>query len=84
MSLCVTKFHSRMQALVSIAMGHNISSMLPIMLHLSRFLPICGLSYEGLITGLDVDKFTTICGGKYPYFFLYVCGTDPFVGSGWC
>lgn len=55
-------FVLQVMALVSIAMGHNISSMLPIMLHLSRFLPICGLSYEGLITGLDVDKFTTICG----------------------
>lgn len=86
MSLCVTKFHSCMQALVSIAMGHKISSLLPIMIHLSHFLPICGLSYEGLITGLDVDKFTTICGGKYlhPYFLLYVCGINHFVGSGGC
>ncbi|XP_059305246.1 aberrant root formation protein 4 [Lycium ferocissimum] len=49
-------------ALASIAMGHNISSLLPIMLHLSYFLPFCGLSYVGLITGPDVDKFTTICG----------------------
>ncbi|XP_006355169.1 aberrant root formation protein 4 isoform X1 [Solanum tuberosum] len=55
-------FVLQVMALVSIAMGHNISSLLPIMIHLSHFLPICGLSYEGLITGLDVDKFTTICG----------------------
>ncbi|KAL3330045.1 hypothetical protein AABB24_034082 [Solanum stoloniferum] len=55
-------FVLQIMALVSIAMGHNISSPLPIMIHLSHFLPICGLSYEGLITGLDVDKFTTICG----------------------
>lgn len=82
--LRVIKLHSCMQGLVSIAMGHNVSSLLPIVLHLSQFLPICGLSYEGLITGHDVDKFTTICGGKYghPYFLLYVYGTDPFVGSG--
>lgn len=55
-------FVLQVMALVSIAMGHNISSLLPIMLHLSHFLPICGLSYEGLITGPDVDKSTTICG----------------------
>ncbi|KAF3631035.1 putative aberrant root formation protein 4-like isoform X2 [Capsicum annuum] len=60
--LRVIKLHSCMQGLVSIAMGHNVSSLLPIVLHLSQFLPICGLSYEGLITGHDVDKFTTICG----------------------
>ncbi|XP_055820197.1 aberrant root formation protein 4 isoform X3 [Solanum dulcamara] len=54
----------QVMALVSIAMGHIISSLLPIMIQLSHFLPICGLSYEGLITGLDVDKFTTICGDE--------------------
>ncbi|MCE3052259.1 hypothetical protein HAX54_052016 [Datura stramonium] len=57
-------FVLQVMALVSIAMGHNISSLLPIMLHLSHFLPICGLSYEGLITGPDVDKSTTICGDE--------------------
>ncbi|CAN4115634.1 unnamed protein product [Withania somnifera] len=55
-------FVLQVMALVSIAMGHNVSSLLPIMLLLSHFLPICGLSYEGLITGHDVDKFTAICG----------------------
>ncbi|PHT74263.1 hypothetical protein T459_21540 [Capsicum annuum] len=55
-------FVLQVMGLVSIAMGHNVSSLLPIVLHLSQFLPICGLSYEGLITGHDVDKFTTICG----------------------
>ncbi|KAJ8533506.1 hypothetical protein K7X08_006830 [Anisodus acutangulus] len=54
-------FVLQVMALVSIAMGHNSSSLLPIMLHLSYFLPFCGLSYEGLIAGPDVDKFTTIC-----------------------
>lgn len=64
-----------MQALASIAMGRNISSLLPIVLYLSRFLPLCGISYEGLITGPDIDKFKTICGGKYAhpiFFFMFM------------
>ncbi|XP_015062332.1 aberrant root formation protein 4 [Solanum pennellii] len=65
-------FVLQVMALVSIAMGHNISSVLPIMAHLSQFLPICGLSYEGLITGLDVDKFTTICGDDNMACFSHV------------
>ncbi|XP_060208807.1 aberrant root formation protein 4 [Lycium barbarum] len=57
-------FVLQVMALASMAMGHNITSLLPIMLHLSYFLPFCGLSYVGLITGPDVDKFTTICGDE--------------------
>ncbi|XP_009595911.1 aberrant root formation protein 4 [Nicotiana tomentosiformis] len=55
-------FVLQLMALASIAMGRNISSLLPIVLYLSRFLPLCGISYEGLITGPDIDKFKTICG----------------------
>lgn len=53
-----------MQALFSVSTSHEVSSCLPFVSKLSCFLPFCGLSYVGLITGSDIDKISNIIGGN--------------------
>ncbi|KAJ4959028.1 hypothetical protein NE237_026139 [Protea cynaroides] len=53
----------------------QVQSFVPLVVQLSRFLPVCGLSYIGLITGYEVAAFTdTVCGedSDYESFFSYV------------
>lgn len=53
------------QALASFSRNYKVSSLHPLIAQLSSFLPYCGLSYVGLITGSDVDKMNIIAfGGK--------------------
>ncbi|GLT76836.1 hypothetical protein SLA2020_484720 [Shorea laevis] len=48
------------KALVSVSPTYELSSWLPMTSKLASFLPYCGLSYLGLITGSDVDQMTKI------------------------
>ncbi|KAK6237022.1 hypothetical protein SCA6_012359 [Theobroma cacao] len=50
-------------ALVSVSSRCNSSNHLPFAVRLACFLPYCGLSYRGLITGSDVDKISGIVIG---------------------
>ncbi|WRX33983.1 YAP-binding/ALF4/Glomulin - like 1 [Theobroma cacao] len=52
------------QALVSVSSRCNSSNHLPFAVRLACFLPYCGLSYRGLITGSDVDKISGIVIGE--------------------
>lgn len=69
-----------MQALVSISMiNGRVESRLALVLQLVRFLPNCRLSYLGLITGLDVERITTIVlEGKFSQHIIsaYPCGIN--------
>ncbi|OMO61612.1 YAP-binding/Alf4/Glomulin [Corchorus capsularis] len=51
-------------ASVSISTGYKSSSHLAFALRLASFLPYCGLSYLGLLTGSDVDKMSGIVIGE--------------------
>ncbi|KAK6249248.1 hypothetical protein QUC31_020813 [Theobroma cacao] len=51
-------------ALVSVSSRCNSSNHLPFAVRLACFLPYCGLSYCGLITGSDVDKISGIVIGE--------------------
>lgn len=51
-------------ALASVSRNHKLSSRLPVITKLASFLPLCSLSYLGLITGSDVDKMTSIVVGE--------------------
>lgn len=59
-----------MQALFSVSMSYEVSSCIPFVSKLSRFLPFCGLSYAGLITGSDIDAISdNIIRGRPCCFF---------------
>ncbi|XP_022940401.1 aberrant root formation protein 4 [Cucurbita moschata] len=88
-SVCVKldgKVHEKLQsllglyalqimALFSVSTSHEVSSCLPFVSKLSCFLPFCGLSYVGLITGSDIDKISNIIGedeDDYTACFSYI------------
>ncbi|XP_022131885.1 aberrant root formation protein 4 isoform X1 [Momordica charantia] len=48
----------QIMALFSVSMSYKVSSCIPFVSKLSRFLPFCGLSYAGLITGSDIDAIS--------------------------
>ncbi|KAF4379667.1 hypothetical protein F8388_023684 [Cannabis sativa] len=50
----------QIMALASINMNFMVLSLQPLVAQLSSFLPYCGLSYLGLITGSDVDRMIGI------------------------
>ncbi|GAV70567.1 Kinetochor_Ybp2 domain-containing protein [Cephalotus follicularis] len=54
----------QIMVLVSVSMGHRISSCVYLVSELSHFFPYCGFSFLGLITGCDVDKITSIALGE--------------------
>lgn len=52
-------------------MADKVLSCATLVVQLSQFLPFCGLSYLGLMTGCDVDAFTSvILEGKLIFFSL--------------
>ncbi|VFQ60725.1 unnamed protein product [Cuscuta campestris] len=53
-------FILQLMALVSIDSRARTSHFLPIVIHLSHFLHLCGFSYIGLITGFDVDRISNM------------------------
>ncbi|XP_043702216.1 aberrant root formation protein 4 isoform X2 [Telopea speciosissima] len=72
-------FVLQIMALLSRGMTNElqVQSCVPLVVQLSRFLPVCGLSYIGLITGCDIDAFTnSVCGedsdDDYASCFSYV------------
>ncbi|KAL4022117.1 hypothetical protein IC575_015840 [Cucumis melo] len=75
-SLSNVKCMIEMQALFSVSMSHEVSSCLPFVSKLSSFLPFCGLSYAGLITGFDIDKISNNIIGEdeddYTACFSYI------------
>uniref|UniRef100_A0A0A0L4D6 Aberrant root formation protein n=1 Tax=Cucumis sativus TaxID=3659 RepID=A0A0A0L4D6_CUCSA len=66
----------QIMALFSVSMSHEVSSCLPFISKLSSFLPFCGLSYAGLITGFDIDKISKNIIGEdeddYTACFSYI------------
>ncbi|KAA0064607.1 aberrant root formation protein 4 isoform X1 [Cucumis melo var. makuwa] len=66
----------QIMALFSVSMSHEVSSCLPFVSKLSSFLPFCGLSYAGLITGFDIDKISNNIIGEdeddYTACFSYI------------
>lgn len=68
-------FSLDMQSLL--CMREKVSSCLTLVLQLSHFLPYCGLSYLGLLTGCDVDTIIDIVlKGKFTQlkkFLIILC-----------
>ncbi|KAJ8751789.1 hypothetical protein K2173_025975 [Erythroxylum novogranatense] len=69
----------QIMALLSLSVGHNISSCLPSVCRMAGFLTYSGFSYHGLITGSEVDAMTRIvfedCNdeeGTYTNCFCYI------------
>ncbi|PON71289.1 Glomulin/ALF [Parasponia andersonii] len=54
----------QIMALVSFSRNYKVLSSHPLVAQLSSFLPYCGLSYIGLITGSDVDRMADIAFGE--------------------
>lgn len=49
-----------MQVFLSLSIKYELAGYIPLVERLARFLPYCGLSYLGLITGSDVEAITNI------------------------
>ncbi|KAJ4707817.1 Aberrant root formation protein 4 [Melia azedarach] len=54
----------QIMVLVSVSMGCNSTSCIPLVSQLSSFFSCCHLSYLGLITGSDIDTMTSLVVGE--------------------